>query len=162
MEGPVLLCPSGLVSIRASRVGRDAPEDLESRRLDGFNPRVPCGTRSAFDADIDRLWGVSIRASRVGRDIKSKGNHEPSERVSIRASRVGRDEKLLDAFRRADVSIRASRVGRDVREVKIAAPTAEVSIRASRVGRDEPGFATGDGKMMFQSARPVWDAIPKV
>ena len=33
------------VSIRASRVGRDALQRYQSNLIHSFNPRVPCGTR---------------------------------------------------------------------------------------------------------------------
>ena len=108
-----------------------------SRRRDRivvFNPRVPCGTRPDQAELVGRCFFVSIRASRVGRD-RHGSNGLGHNSVSIRASRVGRDPS----------------------------PSASVAALPSFNPRVPCGTRRCDNfrersLLVFQSARPVWDA----
>ena len=124
-----------IVSIRASRVGRDGERGEQDAGRQGFNPRVPCGRDHGVVGDQPRS-GVSIRASRVGRDpdhnpIRATGKRfNPRVPCGTRPSgglmqrwksccfnpRVPcgtRQHRRPDRQLRQAVSIRASRVGRD-------------------------------------------------
>ena len=105
------------VSIRASRVGRDlwlrkdtaSNQSFQSARpvwdaifgvnttaseKEGFNPRVPCGTRWASKTASSRCRPFQS-ARPVWDAIALKRSRPIARRVSIRASRVGRDYKQL-------------------------------------------------------------------
>ena len=100
------------VSIHAPRVGRDAPELCQVRRVYSFNPRAPCGARpartcatppgSAFQSTRP-VWGAT-----------------PPESCGICTQKFqstrpvwGATGCAIPAWRRCGVSIHAPRVGRD-------------------------------------------------
>ncbi len=128
------------------------------------------------------LSTVSIRASRVGRDDGCRDIRSDERSVSIRASRVGRDEhdgpkhhSTLCFNPRVPCGTRSVTPSRDrscCRGFNPRVPCGTrfgkkkagrildgVSIRASRVGRDTVDATKVAQREMFQSARPVWDAI---
>ena len=57
-----------IVSIHASRTGRDCPRGTFAYRASSFNPRVPYGTRPLATGKFLSVNQVSIHASRTGRD----------------------------------------------------------------------------------------------
>ncbi len=109
-----------MVSIRATRAGRDKKARAGWARQDRFYPRDPSGPRH------ERVVRLAV-----------------AERVSIRATRAGRDDLLeVDRVAIGGVSIRATRAGRDLCGLAALGLRREVSIRATRAGRDPGGIVT--------------------
>ena len=146
-----------MISILASRVGRDFVGVYYEPESKNFNPRVPGGTRPIKSGRLVVCQSISILASRVGRDDISNMDYEDFK-ISILASRVGRDTPsswsmrtvpdfnprvpggtrlTLAASRLRDDLFQSSRPGWDAtRCARVSAYCTSISILASRVGRD--------------------------
>jgi len=146
-----------IVSIHASRAGRDRPCSYSNSRLRGFNPRVPCGTRPGGTDGLHReksfnprvpcgtrqsavfayRLAAEFQSTRPVRDATRAFTPDKTARFEFQSTRPVRDATLRHAIKNWD----------DI-----------VSIHASRAGRDARAFPTGWPKTVFQSTRPVRDA----
>ena len=145
-----------IVSIHASRAGRDIIMQNVLLKYPSFNPRVPCGTRQLYSVKVSIV--CVFQSTRPVRDATHyyPYSFQPGWFQSTRpvrdATRV-RVLILLALF----VSIHASRAGRDPIATTIA-PIPVVSIHASRAGRDIKSLVILVIYLRFQSTRPVRDA----
>ena len=127
---------TGLISIHAPRVGRDAARRLSRSSQRYFNPRAPCGARHP------RLCGAA-----GGRDF----NPRAPCGARLKLNRL--------CYLTEDFNPRAPCGARRVVSEQIPRRMA-ISIHAPRVGRDcKPLHRDSDPKR-FQSTRPVWGATP--
>ena len=160
------------VSIRASGAKRGSPRGHCSPH---FSPHIPSATESSFatlratllpaqsmwdatdiDHDVLQVSIVSIRASRVGRDIRGRPSEHAHLRVSIRASRVGRDSSPagLPPFPGFNPRVPC---GTRHRSEEMMPFENRFNPRVPCGTRLFVGPRSGPF-ILFQSARPVWDA----
>ncbi len=125
-----------VVSIRATRAGRDRLGPRRVRGMRRFYPRDPCGPRLSDAGLVCLMAGVSIRATRAGRDAARVTSRDRQAKVSIRATRAGRDLVLAGPTRLGQCFYPRDPCGPRLAQIDLVIVEEAVSIRATRAGRD--------------------------